>query len=204
MDKRADPISQDISDIADTRAAMAEKLELLEDRVQKTMQEAKMTVLDIVDHVRDTAEGFIDRTEKVVEQTKQRLDPRYQTNRRPWLMMGAAVLAGFVIGTIEHRQASGRTVGSSRYQNPPDGRDSRLPPRTNIWDGLVVEIQEEIEHAKRALVEEGRTFIHDFFQQVLPALLAPLHPRRRQGSTSSSRLCDETKDDGSHGSRLRG
>ncbi len=92
MDERSDPISQDVSDIADTRAAMAEKLEQLEERVQETMREAKMSVLDIVDHVRDTAESFIDRTEKVVEQTKQGLDPRYQTNRHPWLMMGAAVL----------------------------------------------------------------------------------------------------------------
>jgi ElaB/YqjD/DUF883 family membrane-anchored ribosome-binding protein len=204
MDKRSDPISQDVSDIADTRAAMAEKLEQLEERVQETMRETKMSVLDIVDHVRDTAESFIDRTEKVVEQTKQGLDPRYQTNRHPWLMMGAAVLAGFVIGTIEHRQTSGRLVGSSRSQGPPYGRGSRLVPRTNIWDGVVGKVQEEIEYAKRALMKEGRTFIHDFFQQVLPALLTPLHPRRPQRSTSSSRLCDEAQDDGSHSSRLRG
>jgi ElaB/YqjD/DUF883 family membrane-anchored ribosome-binding protein len=206
MDKRSDPISQDVSDIADTRAAMAEKLEQLEERVQETMRETKMSVLDIVDHVRDTAESFIDRTEKVVEQTKQGLDPRYQTNRHPWLMMGAAVLAGFVIGTIEHRQTSGRPVGSSRYayQGPPYGRGSRHVPRTNIWDGVVGKLQEEIEYAKRALMKEGRTFIHDFFQQVLPALLTPLHPRRPQRSTSSSRPCDEAQDDGSHSSRLRG
>ena len=205
MDERSNPISQDVSDIADTRAAMTEKLEQLEDRVQETMQGAKTTVLDIVDHVGDTAKSFIDRAEEAVEQTKQTLDLRYQTNRHPWLMMGAAVVTGYILGTLEHRQTSGRPVGSSHYayQGPPYGRGSRPAPRANIWNGVAGEVQHEIEYAKGALIEVGRTFIHDFFQQVLPALLAPLHTERPQGSTSSSRLCDEAKDDGSHSSHLR-
>lgn len=56
-------------DIADTRLALTEKLAILEDRVQDTVEAVKHTV-----------------------------DLHYQVNQRPWLMMGASLLVGYTLG----------------------------------------------------------------------------------------------------------
>lgn len=73
MADKADEIRQEIDrgrqDIAHTRAAIAEKLTILEARVQAT-----------------------------VETVKHTFDLRYQVKQRPWLMFGAALLVGHTLG----------------------------------------------------------------------------------------------------------
>lgn len=56
-------------DVADTRSALTEKLAILEDRVQGTVDAVKHTV-----------------------------DLHYQVNQRPWLMIGASLLLGYTLG----------------------------------------------------------------------------------------------------------
>ncbi|HJU03612.1 MAG TPA: hypothetical protein VJ692_00565 [Nitrospiraceae bacterium] len=204
MDQRSDSIRQDMRDIAETRAAMTEKLEQLEERVQDTVQDAKTTVLDVVDHVRDAADAFVDRAEEFVEHTKQTFDPTYQVSRHPWMMLGGAIIAGYVLGTLEQRSSSGRPVQrrlpyrefESQTSNP--SRQEWEGP--NVWDGIVSEVKNEIEHTKGALLEVGKTFVHDFFQEVLPALLAPLREGRRD-EPGRSRSYGDTKENGSSFSR---
>jgi hypothetical protein len=55
--------------IADTGSAIAEKLTILEDRVQGTVEAVKHTV-----------------------------DLHYQVKQRPWLMIGGSVLVGYTLG----------------------------------------------------------------------------------------------------------
>ncbi|MDP2665544.1 MAG: hypothetical protein Q8P23_02790 [bacterium] len=73
MADKADDIRQEIKkgrqDIADTRSAITEKLGILEDRVQET-----------------------------VDGVKHAFDLHYQVKQRPWLMFGGSVLVGYVLG----------------------------------------------------------------------------------------------------------
>jgi hypothetical protein len=73
MADKADDIRQQIKkgrqDIADTRSAITEKLGILEDRVQET-----------------------------VDGVKHAFDLQYQVKQRPWLMFGGSVLVGYVLG----------------------------------------------------------------------------------------------------------
>jgi len=74
MSDKTDGIRQEIKkgrqDIAATCSAITEKLAVLEERVQETVDGVKHT-----------------------------FDLRYQVKQRPWLMLGASVLAGFMLGT---------------------------------------------------------------------------------------------------------
>jgi len=73
MADQADDIRQAIKkgrqDIADTRSAIAEKLTVLEDRIQKT-----------------------------VNGVKDAFDPHYQVKQHPWLMFGGSLLVGYTLG----------------------------------------------------------------------------------------------------------
>jgi hypothetical protein len=73
MADKADDLQQAIRkgrlDVAETRSAITEKLEILEDRVQET-----------------------------VETVKHTFDLHYQVKQRPWLMVGASLLVGYTLG----------------------------------------------------------------------------------------------------------
>lgn len=69
-------------EIEATRAAMAEKIETLEARVGDVIQEAKRSV-----------------------------DPKYQTQKRPWLMVGLAVATGYLFEGIIFGKAPPRGRG---------------------------------------------------------------------------------------------
>jgi hypothetical protein len=76
-------------EIEATRAAMAEKIETLEARVGGAIQEAKRSV-----------------------------DPKYQTQKRPWLMVGLAVATGYVFEAIIFGKAPPRGRGRKFALDP--------------------------------------------------------------------------------------
>ena len=79
-------------EIEATRAAMAEKIETLEARVGGAIQEAKRSV-----------------------------DPKYQTQKRPWLMVSLAVAAGYLVEGIIFGKAPPRGKGR-KFGHDPERR----------------------------------------------------------------------------------
>jgi ElaB/YqjD/DUF883 family membrane-anchored ribosome-binding protein len=73
MADKADDVRREIKkgeqDIKDTRSAITEKLALLKEHAQET-----------------------------VDSVKQTFDLRYQVNQRPWLMFGGSLLVGYLLG----------------------------------------------------------------------------------------------------------
>jgi ElaB/YqjD/DUF883 family membrane-anchored ribosome-binding protein len=121
----ADDMQQDIDDachaLEDTRAAITEKLDILETRVRETVEGAQSSVEEIVENVKDivdttveavrqgvegaqtTVEGVVetvkDTVGETVETVKRTLDVPYQVDQHPWLMFGGAALAGYLLGS---------------------------------------------------------------------------------------------------------
>jgi len=77
MDQGAGRITQDLKDIAETREAIAHKLDLVEQRVQDTVQAAKSTVSDVVEKIQGTTENVRETAEEFVGKTKLALNPSY-------------------------------------------------------------------------------------------------------------------------------
>ena len=171
MDQRRSDVSQDVRNILETRNAISQKIEMLEHRIQETVEGTKTTVEEMVDRVKDAADEFVDRT-------KETFDPTYQVQRHPWAMVGGAILVGYVLGTLESRMSSGPgSSGVYPYYPPDAGQEgaSIMPSaggrrESNMWQEISREMSGEIEHAKHAVIEVGRTFVRDFFEQALPAI----------------------------------
>ena len=68
------------SEVAETRAALGAKLNLLEEKVKETVDEARTSV------------------QSQVETVKKVFDLEYQIRARPWIWLGAAALVGFYFG----------------------------------------------------------------------------------------------------------
>jgi ElaB/YqjD/DUF883 family membrane-anchored ribosome-binding protein len=187
MDQRRSDVSQDVRHILETRNAISQKIEILEHRIQETVEGTKSTVEEMVDRVKDAADDFVDRT-------KQTFDPTYQVHQHPWAMVGGAILVGYALGILESRTSS-RTRPSGVYPYyPPDTEQEgarvmatagRLQ-QSNLWQEVSQEISGEIEHAKHAMIEVGRSFVQDFFQQALPAVAQSVLGGRSARSGKSS------------------
>ncbi len=101
------------SEIEATRANMVEKIATLEDRVDSTIQGVKHS-----------------------------FDPKYQTQQRPWLMMGLSVAAGYLLsGLILGRPApKAKLVLPDDWQDrvPRNGRNSGMAQSlTGMLSGVV-------------------------------------------------------------------
>ena len=108
MDQRAHDVEEDLKNILHTRLALAQKIQLLEKRVEDTVQGTKAAALATLDFARNKAVDFI-------EAATYHMNPSVQANRRPWIMVGGAIAVGFVAGLIERRR---RASGVYPYYPP--------------------------------------------------------------------------------------
>jgi hypothetical protein len=174
MDQGAGRIAQDLKDIAQTREAMAHKLDLLERRVQDTVQAAKSTVSDVVEKVQETTEHVRDKAEDFVENTKLALNPTYQVQERPWVLLGGAILLGYALGRLESGRLTAlaseglRSLKSERASYGQPAAASRSQHK--IWNGMVEQLQSQLEPVKGAVIEAGRSFLHDVVTKALATL----------------------------------
>jgi ElaB/YqjD/DUF883 family membrane-anchored ribosome-binding protein len=116
MDRREDDLRQDIED---TRAAMTEKIELIEERVQETIAGAKSTVesamqgfkqvQETVEQAKSTADSIIESVKGTVDETiehaKSTSELIAQVHQNPWIMFGSALLVGYILGSLGRNKA---------------------------------------------------------------------------------------------------
>lgn len=118
MDQGMDRITQDVKDIVETRTAIADKLEKLEQRFASSVEETKMI-----------AENLADRTQSVIENTvdsiRKATDPSRVVSHYPWVMVGGAVMAGFALRQVFRNSRSGVMP-----HYPPGSRGANIMPQS--------------------------------------------------------------------------
>ncbi len=198
MDQRTAAIDQDLKEIVETRVDIAEKLELLEQRVKDTAEGATMKLSRLLDEGSQSVTQMVDRT-------KAALDPVHKVDDYPWLMLGGAICAGYAIGLFEARiraqrgvypyyppgahasrvmpdskreakTSSRRDEGIYDYYPDPSQKARRTEPRsrTSIWETMGRELEIDTEQAKAALMQAGRTLLVEFGNKLIPELARSL------------------------------
>jgi len=105
-------------DMEETRTALSEKLEILENQVIGTVQDAtcavsqtvdtlKETVSTVKETVTDTVSAVKDSVKDGVATVKDWFDLRAQFDEHPWLMAGGSVVTGYLIGAMFDRLTEG-------------------------------------------------------------------------------------------------
>ena len=108
-------------DIEDTRAVMTEKIDMIENRVNETMEGTKATIDNVMEKVKgvqetiDTAKSTIDNIletikhtmEETIERVKYTSTVIEQVDQSPWIMLGSAVLTGYVLGGLNEGESNG-------------------------------------------------------------------------------------------------
>jgi uncharacterized membrane protein len=140
-------------DIEDTRAVMTEKIDMIENRMNETMEGTKATIDDVMEKVKgvqetiNTAKSTIDNILETIKQTMEETVERVkytstaieQVDQNPWLMLGSAVLTGYVLGGLNREKSPGQHYISAKKGNTMEtierSIDINLPVRTayNQW-----------------------------------------------------------------------
>lgn len=198
MDQRTRVIDQDLKNIVHTRVAIAEKLELLEQRIKDTTEGATMTFSHLLDHTTQNVNHLLDKTKSV-------LDPGRKIGEHPWLMLGGALCVGYTIGLLELRSLAhprgvypyyppsahgSRVMPESDRQTRPSGKEEGVydyypsGPQSHagrsaqdgmsIWDSLSRELGQEAEQVKTVLMRAGSALIVEFTRKMMPEIARSL------------------------------
>jgi hypothetical protein len=142
----------------DSRTALAQKIELLEEKVTETVasatasvaeatasvvetvQNATASVSQTVDSVTNAVQGTVDSVRHSVEGTvdsvRGAFNPVAHVQKHPWLMLAGAFAAGYIASRFLPEDGPSRAVAGARtMDNPGDsfvGRDGRIEPSRPI------------------------------------------------------------------------
>lgn len=123
MDHESEVIKHQMEE---TRTALTEKLETLEQQVVSTVHSTTSAVADTVEAVKEAVHDSVEMVkgsvEETVETVRETLDLSCQVQRRPWTMMAGSVLFGFVAGSLLGRaeQERLRLVRQGQLRSEPD------------------------------------------------------------------------------------
>lgn len=123
MDHESEVIRQQMEE---TRTALTEKLETLEQQVVTTVHGATSAVADTVEAVKEAVHDSVamvkDSVEETVETVRETFDVSRQVERHPWTIMAGSVLLGYVAGSLLDRaeQERLRLIRQSQLLAEPD------------------------------------------------------------------------------------
>jgi len=175
MDKRSDDIRQDIES---TRASIDEKIDMLESKATEMVDTVKQTATDTIDNV------------------KQTFDVKTQVSERPWVALGLALAAGYVVGNLGNNKdqsdySSQSYAGASyNYNQQANTGPSTMDTVKAKSRDFLSQFDEEIDLLKVAAMTTLSTFVRDAARQAVPALGPQidrlLKERGLDGSTTGS------------------
>jgi ElaB/YqjD/DUF883 family membrane-anchored ribosome-binding protein len=127
MENETEVIKQQM---VETRTALSEKLEAVEELVSSTVKDTTQTVTDTVAAVSNTVENTVsnvsDTVSESVQSVREALDLSTYVEKHPWLVMGGAVAVGYTLGSV-----LGSTNGSASYAASSAERSEALPPASS-------------------------------------------------------------------------
>lgn len=119
----------------ETRESLTDKLETLENKLLGSVEDATSAVRETVASVKETMHDG-------VESVKGAVDIQAHVKRRPWIMLGGAIVGGYVLGSLLTRETEAspaRSVASpSRRMSNGNGHNKPSKPEPAISESPPV------------------------------------------------------------------
>ena len=175
------------------------------------------------DHIRQDIEStrasLDDKLDSLETKARQTFDIKHQVGERPWMMLGAAVATGYVLGSMGGSETEQRwhgqpytTTDYNQHAGMADHRQNHSANQTSqssmrsTTDNFLSQFDDEIDMLKVAAINMVTNFLRDTLKEYVPALGQELDKQRdqsnrRDGSVSTapgaSRYADRERGAGS-------
>jgi ElaB/YqjD/DUF883 family membrane-anchored ribosome-binding protein len=164
-----------------TRTALTEKLETLEQQVLGTAQSATAAVQETVATVKDAVQGTVHSVKDSIDDTvgtvKETFDLEQQVQRHPWVMLGSAVGVGFLSGRLLQslappplRAVQGLAPAAQRIAAPPE---SKRPAAETARPTLLARFEPEIDKLRGLAISAVFNVVKDVVKPHVPRSVEP-------------------------------
>jgi hypothetical protein len=147
---------------------------------------------DIRQDIESTRAALDEKLDTLETKARQTFDLKYQVAERPWIALGAAVAAGFVVGNMggdEEQRWHGQPVTTTDYNQHATYTAPARQEKSSV-DSLYSQFDDEIEMIKGVALSALTNFLHDSIRAYLPAmgnyLNASNRPSDRTPSTTTN------------------
>jgi len=170
----------------ETRTALTEKLDTLQQKVADTVESitdpVTETVETVKDAVSDTVESVKETVSETVESVKQTFDLHRQVARHPWACVLGSVAAGFVLGrllplggqrsryaepVVRERKYAGMAASEYNGNRPLMEPEKQEPAEPGPLSGLAQAFHGEMDKLKSLGVSLGVGLFRDLLTQSL-------------------------------------
>jgi len=145
--------------------------------------------------IESTRAALDDKLDSLETKARQAFDLNYQVGERPWMMLGAAVAAGYVLGSLggesDQQRWQGQPASTTDYNQHASAPSSpsyssSQSSFSSKADGLLSQFDDEINMLKVAGVNMLTNFLRDTIKEYVPALGQEIDKQLGSSSSSSS------------------
>jgi hypothetical protein len=145
---------------------------------------------DIRQGIESTRATLDEKLDTLETKAREAFDLKHQVAERPWMMLGAAVATGYVLGSLgggePEQRWHGQPIMTSDYaQHVAHNSGERHEP--SRAEGLLAQFDDEIDMIKTAAVSALTAFLSNTIREYLPAMSQHLDQAvRERGQTPST------------------
>jgi hypothetical protein len=169
---------------------------------------------NIRQNIEDTRAALDDKLDTLESKARETFDLKHQVAERPWMMLGAAVAAGYVLGSLggndEPQRWEGQPMTTTDYNQhaqPSAPAEPSMGHKVKSGaDNLLSQFDDEIDMLKTAAIATITNLLRDTVKEYVPALGRQLDQtaRDRGYDTSTSGRTRSSTPSGSARSGLSG
>jgi len=146
------------------------------------------------DHIRQgiesTRASLDEKLDTLETKARETFDLKHQVAERPWMALGAAVAAGFVLGSLggdgEEQRWHGQPVTTTDYNQHAAYAPTGQPEKSSL-DNFLGQFDDEIDMLKGAAISALTNFLHDAVRAYVPTVGQYLNTSDREhGRTPST------------------
>jgi len=140
--------------------------------------------------IESTRAALDDKLDTLETKAREAFDLKHQVAERPWMMLGAAVATGYVLGSLgggepEPRWHGQPAVTGDYTQHIDHNVSERRAPSSS--EGLLAQFDDEIDMIKTAAVSALTAFLSNTIREYIPAMSQHLDQAARdRGLTPST------------------
>jgi hypothetical protein len=155
------------------------------------------------DHIREDIEStrasLDEKLDSLETKARQAFDLNHQVAERPWMALGAAVAAGYVLGSLtggddNEQRWQGQPATTTDYnqhastaQHPSSGSGSSVGDTLrSTADSIMSQFDDEIDMLKSAAIATLTTFLRDAVKEYVPAMGQQLDQTLRKRGIDTS------------------
>jgi hypothetical protein len=138
--------------------------------------------------IESTRASLDDKLDALETKARQTFDLKHQVSERPWMALGAAVAAGYVLGSMgesEPQRWHGQPITTTDYnQHAMQSAPNRYEQSSG--DSFLSQFDDEIDMLKNAAIATITTMLRDTIREYIPQLGQQLDRAASQRGVSSS------------------